>query len=59
MTETRNKAPGRQIDRDPQKETHQLAGRVLSDKKKPLKPSGPVTYTIEKGANVWPWQRKA
>ena len=30
-------------------------GRVSPDTPSPRKPTGPVTYKIEKGANVWPW----
>jgi hypothetical protein len=35
-----------------------MAGRVMSETNHtPRKPSGPVIYTIEKGADVWPTRK--
>jgi hypothetical protein len=48
--------------RDPRSTTKNVrteAARTLADKARHGKPSGPVTYTIEKGANVWPGRSKA
>ncbi len=59
MTAMRDKAPGQSSQGKTSKETGTLAGRVLSDKPARRKPSGPVTYTIQKGANVWPGRSKA
>lgn len=33
------------------------AGSVLSETAHRHKPSGPVTYVLEKGANVWPGRK--
>jgi hypothetical protein len=34
-----------------------MGGRTLSDAQPSKKPSGPVTYKIQKGADVWPTKR--
>jgi len=48
---------GRRTDAPPPKAEKSLAGRVLADAAPKRKPSGPVIYRIEKGADVWPGRR--
>ena len=59
MTETMGKVTIQQNPRPPSNETRKLSERVLSETTKRRKPTGPITYTIEKGANVGPWQSKS
>ena len=54
MNEQRDKGPVQQTPRQPLKDSHPVADRVKADKPVLRKPTGPVIYTIEKGANVWP-----
>jgi hypothetical protein len=59
MTKTRDQALV-------QPDRRQVSGKIFAEAaRRPLdktphrKPTGPVTYTIEKGANVWPWRSKS
>ena len=54
MTNVRDKAGVPQTPRQSSKSERSLAGRGLTEKAAPRKPTGPVTYSIEKGANIWP-----
>ncbi len=40
--------------RPPVKPERTETGRVPADTASPRKPTGPVTYKIEKGSSVWP-----
>jgi hypothetical protein len=40
--------------RPPLKPERTETGRASPDTASPRKPTGPVTYKIEKGSNVWP-----
>jgi hypothetical protein len=58
MTKARDNATVPQNPRSTTKNVRTEAARTLADKARHGKPSGPVTYTIEKGANVWPGRSK-
>ncbi len=55
MTMPRAGTTVKQTVRPPEKPETTKDGRVAPDNASPRKPTGPVTYKIEKGANVWPW----
>lgn len=57
MTKVREKAGVPQTPRQSSKPMLSLAGRVPMKKAAPCKPTGPVTYSIQKGANVWPGRK--
>lgn len=59
MSERLEQATGQRMPKQPSKDPRPAASRIEGDRPKRAKPTGAVTYTIEKGANVWPWQRKA
>jgi hypothetical protein len=55
MNPPRAVATVEQTTRPPAKPERTEAGRIPSGDDSSLKPTGPVTYKIEKGSNVWPW----
>ncbi len=59
MSKQPEQGTGQKVPRQPSKDQHAVTGQILSDRPKRAKPTGGITYTIEKGANVWPWQKKA
>jgi hypothetical protein len=54
MSTPRAATTAQQTVRPPAKPDRTETGRVVSDTASKRKPTGPVTYKIEKGSNVWP-----
>jgi hypothetical protein len=55
MSGSRAGANVKETVRPPENTKTNKDGRVEPAGVSPRKPTGPVVYTIEKGANVWPW----
>jgi hypothetical protein len=57
MTNPSNSAPVHKEPRPVSDGRKSVAGRVLDGTHSDRKPVGPVTYKLEKGANVWPGRK--
>jgi hypothetical protein len=58
MNKPKTEKTGRHAEAPPPNRSEQsLAGSVLSESGHKRKPSGPVTYKIQKGADVWPGRK--
>ncbi len=57
MSEPNTGTPVQRAPRTAPQVERPVAGRASPEPLSPRKPTGPITYKLEKGANVWPGRK--